>query len=1008
LESKSIILKLLNIEKSEVKYVLWTILYSFFLGTAIAYFFTGSTSLFLNIFDREMISLSFIIAGIIVIVIGQVYSLVQKKFHFSFTVVGALAFLLISVLAFFVLFSVFKSIILIFALYAWNRVIAYIHNVVFWGMAGKLFSIQQSKRILGLITGGEVIGLIVAFFSIPVLLKVVSTEDLILISGITLVLGFIILLIITKKFSVELDSAVKKKVQPLKQTKAKKTSFLQNRYYRLFFVIAFAPILAQFFVDYLFQAQAKVEYPSKEALTAFVGIFFGFSAIVEFVLKTFISGRLMSRYGMKLGLLAFPVVMAISLVLATLFGFIYGAVSLFFSFIALGRMFTRAVRASFNDPATQLLYQPIPAEERMSFQNKVESGPKAYGSIVAGILLLGFAKIPGMNLVYVSLFLLIVTIFWALSSKEIYKEYRTMLQKMLSLKKNNGTKDNNHPLIQEIIGKINQDKITDAKLISKLARVIIPSETDKLIEEYPQVFNQHINGEQLKFSEVIELSKSEKASERIISLRQMHKYSIYKIEKPLIRLLHDEDYDVKCEAIIAAAKIKETELFYHLVTLFQNPEYKTITAGVMVNLGQAILPDLDHNFQKTEYDIALQLDTIDVIEKLGGENVIEFLKRNVDHHNKVVSDRAILALRKLNYKTSSKESMLIWQKIENEIKNYVFVCSAIINLKGKIESQSLFNSLEKEKKEKKIKIFTGLSVLYDPFAISLIADSLESEDKNSRGFAVEVADLVISDLHKPSLLPLLESHSDEEMAQKYMLYYPTEKLDVLEQLVDIINSEYWVTGLFLKATALKLLSSINDKRVLPILHSNIVHPRPIMWQLAAFCIYKLDNNNFKREIRVNFPKVNGLQEFANEIEAYTNGAKYLIYERLHWLKSHELLNDIPEDELIDIATNLRKHVLDKDDCIIIDKKTRYYILIIDGVLKEVQSGKTFCGGEFSCPLIQFENDRLEFISDATKTTFILIDMYLIDRLLIKYPDFCKKMTGIFWKDSQDIPVLEEM
>ena len=120
----------------------------------------------------------------------------------------------------------------------------------------------------------------------------------------------------------------------------------------------------------------------------------------------------MNKYGVKFGLLAFPVVLGISFILASVTGLFYGAVALFFSFVTLGRLFTRAVRTSFNDPATQILYQPLPEDERLSFQNKIESGPKAYASIAAGIILYAFAKIPSFSLVYFSIFLLIIIAFW--------------------------------------------------------------------------------------------------------------------------------------------------------------------------------------------------------------------------------------------------------------------------------------------------------------------------------------------------------------------------------------------------------------------------------------------------------------------------------------------------------------------------------------------------------------------------------------------------------------------
>ena len=995
LESKSNILKILNLEKSEVEVVLWTFLYSFFLGTAIAFFFTGSTSLFLSSFEKEMIPLSFIIAGIIVIVIGQLYSHIQPKFKFSFTIIGALAFLLISFILLIVLFTAFESIILVFALYAWNRVIAYIHNVVFWGMAGKLFSLQQAKRVFGLISGGEVIGLMIAFFSIPVLLKFINTEELIIIAGIALLIGFLILLIITRKFSVKLTSVTKKKTELPKNAIGKKTSFYQNRYYKLFFIIAFVPIFVQFFVDFIFQAQVKIEYPDKEDLTAFVGIFFGFSSIVEFMLRTF-SGKLLSRYGMKLGLLAYPGVMAFSFILATLFGFIYGA--MFFSFIALGRLFTRAARTSFNDPATQLLYQPLPADERVSFQNKVESGPKAYASIVAGILLFLFAKIPGFDLVYFSLFLFIIIIFWSKTAIEIYKEYRVVLQNILAGKRDSGQVSDHHPIIRKILLKLKSGNFNHAKPIIKLSRLLIPFETEKALE----LNNEYLESGQaipdLKYNTTIEMSKSDKESERIIAVKQMLKYSIYKVEKPITRLLHDNEFEVKCEAIITASKLKETEFYSNLITLFHNPEYKITVSDAIKYIGASILQELDQNFQKTEYDISNQLKTIELVEHFKGEEALQFLKRNIRHHNKFVSDRAIKALVKQNYTANTNESLLVWQKVENEIKNYVVVSRTLNNLKGRIDSPDLINALEFEKKEKKNKVFINLSVLYDPFAIKLIADSLESSDKNQHGFALEVADTIISDLHKPKMLPLIESDSDSEIIQRYMNYFPTEKLEVVEQLIDIINAEYWVIGLFAKATAIKLLLAYHDSRIHHVLMANAVHPRPIIWQLAIYNIHKKDKALFTSDIYLNSPKIAGLREFVADIESYEKGTKPLIYDRLISIKSLQLFNELAVDELIEIATNSKNQIIEKDRQIELNRKDRQYFLIISGRLQELSSNLSFENGDILCPFLMVDKEIEKYVSN-TEVNLIAIEMHLINNLVVKNYSFAEKLTNKLWKDD---------
>ena len=80
---KSSLIKIFNLEKGEEKIVLLIIIYSFFMGAAIAYFVSSATSLFLSLFNRQILPVAFIASGLIVYLIGIVFSKLQKSLRFS-------------------------------------------------------------------------------------------------------------------------------------------------------------------------------------------------------------------------------------------------------------------------------------------------------------------------------------------------------------------------------------------------------------------------------------------------------------------------------------------------------------------------------------------------------------------------------------------------------------------------------------------------------------------------------------------------------------------------------------------------------------------------------------------------------------------------------------------------------------------------------------------------------------------------------------------------------------
>ncbi|MCD4792136.1 MAG: hypothetical protein K8R54_02800 [Bacteroidales bacterium] len=986
MSSKSTIFNILNIKKGEGTIIMLPVIYSFFAGAALAFFVTSATSLFLSSFEREMLPLAFIAAGIMVWLSGLLFSRYQKRIKFTKILTGSILFLLLSVLLFLFFYISTTSIIAIFLLYAWIRVFSYIHAITFWGLAGRLFNLRQGKRVFGLITGGEVFASILSFFSVPFLLKIIDTEDLLFISGATLLIAFLILLFIVKKYNLKLTE-IKPRIKQETTERKKKTGFFSSRYYKLFFLIAFLPIFAQFFVDFIFQAQAKIEFPVRESLTAFVGLFFGLSAVVEFILKTFISGRLMNKYGMKLGLLAFPVMLAFSFVLASVFGLFYGAVTLFFSFVSLGRLFTRAVRTSFNDPATQILYQPLPPEERIEFQNKVESGPKAYASIAAGIILFAFTKISGLSLVYFSIFLLVFIVIWYKSGIDIYKEYKQILQSVLMQKSKKLKKSVNQEIFELIKTKAETINEKSKNILEHLCKAVFPYRKNLIFatEKKP--------AKKLKIREVIDLANSENYKDREKAAELFADYNIYKTEIFLTKLLNDVNFDVRTAAILTAGKLREPELFNYLFANLRINEYHDATFSAIINIGKTIVPGLSNFFYKIEHIPDIQLSVIKMIEIIGGDNAIDFLQSNISYTNKVISNRIIKALSNLSYQAKRADLSNLSVKLEEGIENYVYASGCLFDFIDINEEEDIKRAIRHEKSDKKNKIFTILSILYDPKAIELIRTNLESEDPDSRGFALEIADTVVSELHKDLLFPVFENLSDYEIINKYKYVFPQEKLSVKDRLIDIINSENSVTGIYTKTIAVNLLRNYESDDIYPILKTNIIHPNILIRETSAVTLFYKDPVMFDKQTNILKNKIKGLTELTNRIKIKKDRQSLLILEKLKLLRSLYLFSDLGYLKLTKLAVNSEELVIKPGESLILDKNEKNYIFIcISGLLINKNNNKKIESGEI-ISLYSYKDDNIKYTYLAEEPTLILKGkIYLLNNLFAENIEFASKLT----------------
>jgi len=987
LETKSIF-KILNLKKGEGGLIFLPIIYSFFTGTALAFFVTSATSLFLSSFERDMLPLAFIAAGILVWLSGLLYSYFQKQVKYTKVLTGGLLLLLISVIAFFSFYISTSSVIAIFLLYAWIRVFAYVHAITFWGLAGRIFSLRQGKRVFGLITGGEVFASILSFFSVPFLLKIIDTEDLLFISGAALIIGFFVLMFIVRKFKDKLD--VKKAKQTIKkiQSEKGKSIFLKNRYYKLFYIIAFLPIFAQFFVDFIFQSQAKIEFPVRETLTSFVGLFFGVSAIVEFVLKTFVSGRLMNKYGVRFGLLAFPVMLAFSFVLASVFGLFYGAVSLFFSFVSLGRLFTRAVRTSFNDPATQILYQPLPPEERLTFQNKIESGPKAFASIAAGVLLFVFTKISFFTLVYFSIFLLIIIVLWYKSAILVFKEYKQVLMSVLSKKIDSQKISSNQKIFEYLESVIDSINDKTKGVLSYMSKSVFPYRKEVLFgtsDDEKQAY---------KLKELISFANSENSNEREIAAKHLGEYDIYKIEVFIIKLLTDSDYNVRTQAILTAGEIKEPELFKFLFANLRIEEYHDVVFSAILHIGNKILPDLDKFFYTIEHIPEVQMSVVKIFEIIGGEEAKKLLQTKINYGNKAVSNRVIKALSRLSYQAKRADISVLSLKLEEEIDNFLYITASLSDIKKQFhEEDDIIRAIKHEKRSKSEIIFIILSILYDPNAIKLIKMNIDSNEADSKGFALEIAEIIISEIHKEILSPIFEDLSDEELVSKYHYQYPQEKLTIKDRLLDIVNSDSSVTVHFTKALAISLLSDYSSEDVISVLKANIIHPNIIIRETAAITLYNMKPEVFEAQAILFKTRIKGFNDLIKKITIKTGNQNLLILEKLKLLRSLDVFSNLSYGNLSKFAINAIEYHIKEGETLVCENENRNTIyLCILGQLIDKNTNTTIQAGNI-ISLFNKKADCSQIEITAQEPTFMLKGkIHLLNHLFAENIEFAKKLT----------------
>ncbi len=981
---KKDILKALNIKDGEGLTIILLMLYSFFMGATVAFFYTASTSIMLTNFDKEILPYTYIGGGLAAYLFWGLYSMMEKKLKFSNLLVFANAFLVISVtiLVWGVINTDNKW--FSFIMYVWIRIFSFVTFVGFWGIASRIFDIRQGKRLFGLISTGEVISDIIGFFSIPLLLNFIRTEDLLYISIFGLFVCIIMVYIINKKFRKELslkvrstepESEVEDGEEPAKEANT-------GNYYIYLGLMAFLPMISIAFADYLFMVQTQVQYTDKEVLSEFLGIFFGMTAVAEFLVKTFLSGKLLSKYGIKIGLAAAPFLLFISIGLASASGIIYGVTAMFSSFILLSKILERVMRTAIYDPSFQILYQPLTASKRLFFQSRVEGIAKTGGNIFAGFALLLLLSFDFFNSIVFTLFYAVILLIWLKYTFTTHEKYRDSLRNILfhnkskhydsterkivnkevlntsSVNKNNFEilyylisylyPDQVTPIALSILGSLNED--LKESIVRKLENkeIILPSglidkftgtETDEMMYNRLLMLRTITRDiETTDFNDIKTLALSARIDDRILAAQLLSiskRFGTYKI---LAELYNDEEPEVKAAAIYAMGMVFRPELWKLLVDSLKYPKFRNSAITSILSIGEPIIPYLIMYFNRFNTTKDHRILIIKIISHIGGNGAIQHLKDKLTYPEKETRDEVIRALSLLHYKASSLDETIIKNLIEESIETLIWIMAAILDLEEHYPDSLLVRSLYYEIDERRKQIFQMLSMLYDSETIQYIWDNIESESSDARVLSLELIDIFLSTELKENILILFEEISFSECIDNFKDIYPQKKMKPEDRLVDIINKDFTRMKIWTKACAFDMITKQKSNYYNSVYQANINNPNLIISELSVYAMYKLDVNKYKDF--VSYLPYDDRKRIGTVLARLLNNRynSMTYFDIVNAIKNTEIFGGVNQEHLIKLATRSVLIDLDKGELLNCRSGLCLYILLSGSITEAF--GKT--------------------------------------------------------------------
>jgi ATP/ADP translocase len=939
------LLEIFDIKRDEAAKVFILIFQSIFIGIFYGAFEIGASTLFLQAFSDEMIPQALLYSGIAGIIFTSIYSKYHNKIKFANLALVNLFF--ITVITALMRFGFFLSDLkwIAFIVFVVMGPLYIISLLGFWGTVSRMFDLRQGKRLFGLIDTGQVIGIIISSFSIPVLITFnFKTVNTLYICAISIFITFVIQFIITRKYKTDVGT-YEKQSEEKQSFKSNFETLFKDRYIRIMvFFVAISMVVA-FFIYNSFLSVSNAKYPDSNELAKFLGFFTGTVMIFSLIIKFFVYSNLMKTYGLRTALVLSPVVLFILTALAALLGsFGYtigtGTFLFFFLLIVLSRLFSWSLKMSIEGPAFKLLYQSLDSKIRFDVQAKMDGVVNEFSALLAGLILTGLAALEFFKIIHFSYSLIFILLAWIYVIFRLYHYYKKSLEsslesskdKDISFVKNNLDyrfllenklikieSDDNLTLLKfsQIVDPLLHDKIALANLsskdlnsreyiieyfnknlfIDKLSafeealkiepEIYLKEKLTNIIHEINQTIGQKNNSDGIK-----ELARSKHRIDRIMACRLIGINSIEDYQNIFAKLVRDPDLKVRKEAIKIISKDEDVFIAY-LVDALAYTEMAPIAFSKLVDLGPKVIRSLEYAFYKTDIETNNQVQILRIMGMIGGDEAISNLLNKLTHNNREVIKQSILALRLCDFTATEKHKQRLIQVIDNIIGLISWNLAALASLNNIDKSEKLKAAIEEEQIRNNLILFESLSVAYDQESVIHVKENLDIGTSESIGFAIELLDLFVDDEIKPKLFPILEDISESEKVKQLENHYAIQVMNEMDLIKSVLNRNPNEINRYTKHCALDLLFSKTDIQVDNTLIAQIFNPDQLLSESSAILCHS-NNPEVYKDISKRL-EVKQKLVADNAIKYKEEKREYLNRSRVEFIKEQPKFGELPGD-----------------------------------------------------------------------------------------------------------------
>ncbi|MEE4213563.1 MAG: hypothetical protein V2I34_00755, partial [Bacteroidales bacterium] len=817
---------------------------SVFIGIFYAIFNVIAHAAFLSSFDETALARAWILSGIAGIGLTGLYSLLRPRMKFSLLSVLTLTFILLLTLALWILLRSSTDTRVLYLFFMMLGPSFLLLMLAFRDTAGLLFSQQEEQKISAGLNTALIAGLITGSFLVPAMLAFnIGTHNIFLIS----IISIIVISLAQADIITRRKQYMGMKVRPAENRKGTRT-LKGNKYLRsiaLFFALS---VIVLFFVQYSFMAVTRIRYPAEYDMANFLGLFEGCMMIVALLINSFLFSGIVRRQGIDIALSLSPVLIGLFMVVVIILGSA-GDIStgtpgflFFFLILAFSRVFSRSLNIAVEKPSLNILCQPLGQKQGRYVLSLINGMGNEIAVVIAGLLLTVTGTLAFVKLIHFSWVLVLLTALWVFAALRLYREYRKFIRIRLAeseMKRkvfpehdekeifdSPGSAglyiDNNYfELItaSEIHESIIDNRLVIRQVVNKAENNLNPDLLPLL--RYLKSGRYDSNGIGERLQSVLRdieaglekeglgrtkdlVSTIEDSSNKKMHLRAIMAQQAAPVVTDLMRLIRDEDNDIRRETLYIAGKFRIGELLPEICECLDNQYIAGDAYAVLRSFGEQAFTALSRHFARSSGNIMTRRLITRLFAEEGGRQAIDFLLPRLWSVHRLMRKEAVRGLQKCEWKARGRDRQRLRREVLDIIGLLSWNLSASIVLKEN-NDKLLYEALEKESEWWMDFLFDILSLLYDKTTLEEIRNKLHEGTLETVNYAFEMLDIIIDEGIKPQLKALLDRVSARYRFRKLSSFFPGRIPDYDSLIYELVNKDYNHIGVWTKALAIRQL-----------------------------------------------------------------------------------------------------------------------------------------------------------------------------------------------------------